>query len=154
MKKRKVRKMKDTKSKAEELKEQLVRALADYDNLRKRVELEKDKFLQYANKGLIARFLTIYDMLENTQAHINDSGVAIILEEFKRILQDERVEQIEAEVGDKFNEELFEAVDAIETDDKKKVGKVKEVALSGWKFLDGPVIRPAKVKVYRKREEK
>lgn len=147
------KKKKDSKNKhkdlVQDLETKLVRSLADYDNLRKRVEREKDKFLQYANKGLVARFLTIYDMLENAQKHINDSGIAIILEEYKRILQDEHVEHIEAKKGDKFDEELHEAVEIIEGDNKNS-DKIAEVLLTGWKFIDGPVVRPVKVKVYKK----
>ena len=123
----------------QDLETKLVRALADYDNLRKRVEREKDKLLHYANRGLIAKFLTIYDMLENAQEHINDSGIAIILEEYKKILQDEHVEHIEAEKGDKFDEELHDAVEIIKGNSKNS-GKIAEVLLTGWKFIDGPTV--------------
>lgn len=133
----------------EKLEGKLVRALADYDNLHKRFDREKDKFLQFANKGLIARFLTIYDMLESAQEHINDSGIAIILEEFTKILQEEKVEKIAAKAGSKFDEKLMEAVEA-ESGKKGDEGKVAEVFLTGWKFVDGPIVRPVKVKVYKR----
>lgn len=136
--------------KVNELENRLARALADYDNLRKRFEREKDKLFRFASRGVIDRFLVIYDMLISAQEHIKDSGVAIIIEEFKKILMDEGVEEIKVKPGDEFDENLFEAVEA-EKGDKEKQGKVSEVLLSGWKFNDGPVIREAKVKVYEKK---
>ena len=135
--------------KVEDLQNKLTRALADYDNLHKRFDREKDKFLRFATRGTIANFLGIYDMLVSAQEHINDSGIAIIIEEFNKVLHEEGVEQVEVEPGDKFDEELFEAVEA-EKGKKGQEGKVKEVLLTGWKFKDGPVIREAKVKVYEK----
>jgi molecular chaperone GrpE len=134
---------------ADGLKNQLARALADYDNLRKRVEREKEFVLQYANKGLVARFLSVYDMLESAQKHAKDSGVVLITEEFKNILMDEGIEKIKVSQGDGFDEDLFDAVEAVETKKKGDKGKVSEVVLSGWRYKDGPVIRPVKVKVYR-----
>ena len=137
-------------SMASELKSQLARVLADYDNLRKRVEREKEVILQYANKGLVARFLTIFDMLESAQKHTNDSGIAIITEEFKNILRDEGIEEIKVSQGDEFDGDLLDAVEAEDTKKKELKGKVSGVVLSGWRYKGGPIIREAKVKVYKK----
>jgi molecular chaperone GrpE (heat shock protein) len=139
------------------LKGQLVRTLADYDNLQKRVEREKGEFLKYSNQALIERLLPIIDMLEQAQCHLKDSGLAIAINEFKELLREGGVEEIRAEEEDEFNEELFEAVEAIDLPtggNIKKVaagpeGRVAEMLLSGYKFIDGPVIRPVKVKVFR-----
>ena len=46
----------------QELKAQLVRALADYDNLRKRVEREKEEFEKLANLKLVIRLLPVLDI--------------------------------------------------------------------------------------------
>jgi molecular chaperone GrpE len=136
--------------KVHELENKLTRALADYDNLRKRIDREKDKLFRFANRGVVERFLIIYDMLIQAQEHINDSGIAIIMEEFRKILYEEGVEEIEVKKGDKFDEDLFEAVEA-EKASKGNEGKISEVILTGWKYKDGPVIREAKVKVYEKK---
>ena len=134
------------------LKSQLVRTLADYDNLQKRVEREKGEFLKYSNQALIERLLPIIDMLEQTQGHLKDSGLAIAVSEFKDLLKEDGVEEVRTEGGDEFDEDLFEAVEAIDspTGGEDSDGKVAEMLLSGYKYIDGPVIRPAKVKVYRK----
>jgi len=140
------------KSLVVDLEGKLVRALADYDNLRKRIEREKESFLRFANKGLITKFLVIYDMLDSAQKHAGDSGIAIILDEFKKVLRDEGVEEILVKKGDVFDEELHEAVEAVEGS-KVNFGKIAEVLLSGWKFSERQVIRPVKVKVFRRIEK-
>lgn len=137
--------------KLEILKNQLARALADYDNLRKRVEREREEFGKLANTRLIARLLPVFDMLEGAQVHLSDSGLAITIEEFTKVLKEEGIERIEVKVGDKFNEEIHEAVEVI---NGKNEGKIAEVVMTGWKFSDGKVIRPAKVKVYGKPSSK
>jgi len=128
----------------EKVKNQLVRALADYDNLRKRIEREKEGFEKVASIKFAIKMLIIFDMLEETQRHLKDSGIVLILEEFRKILREEGIEKIEAKQGDKFNEEICEAVEVVKGG---KDGEIAEVALSGWKFSNGPIIRPAKVKV-------
>lgn len=127
-------------------KSQLARALADYDNLRKRVEKGKEEFEKIAVLRFAIKALSIFDMLEDAQKHLKDSGIALTIEEFEKILEEEEVEKIKAEKGHKFDEELHEAVDVAKGGKK---GRIAEVVLTGWKFVDGPVIRPVKVKVYK-----
>ena len=134
-----------------ELKEQLARALADYDNLRKRFEREREDFGKVAKVMLIARLLSIFDMLEEAQKHLKDSGLAITLEEFVKVLKEEGFEKIDVKVGDKFDELIHEAVEVVDSRDAKgEEGKITEIILSGWKLVDGVVIRHAKVKVTKK----
>ena len=133
------------------LKEQLARALADYDNLRKRFEREREDFGKVAKVMLIARLLSIFDMLEEAQKHLKDSGLAITLEEFVKVLKEEGFEKIDVKVGDKFDELIHEAVEVVDSRDAKgEEGKITEIILSGWRLVDGVVIRHAKVKVTKK----
>lgn len=135
-----------------ELESQLARALADYDNLRKRVEREREEYGAYAKVTLMARLLPVYDMLEGAQSHLKDSGLAITIEEFIKVLKEEGIEKIKAVPGDIFDEKLHEAVEVVDKKgkDSGKVGKIDELILSGWRLIDGPIIRPAKVKVFKK----
>ncbi len=137
------------KENAKYLKEQLARALADYDNLSKRVEREREEFGKLANVKLVIRLLPVYDILEGAQAHLKDTGIAITLEEFAKVLKEEGIEKIETKPGDKFDEEIHEALEVDESEDKNQ-GKITKVILSGWRMTDGPIIRPVKVKVGKK----
>jgi len=128
--------------------EQLVRTLADYDNLRKRVEKEKEQLRFLASLSIIEKLLPVLDMLEEAQKHLQDSGLAITINEFLGILKEEGIEKIDSKKGTKFDAELHEATEAVAGDGKE--GEIVEEVLTGWKFVDGPVIRPAKVKVTKK----
>lgn len=122
---------------------QLVRALADYDNLRKRSETEKEIWLEFSSERIITKLLPILDMLESAQGHLKDSGLAIGLTEFRKILQEEGLEEIKPKPGDAFDHKVHEVVESIEGAKEKK-GQIAETVLSGWRFIDGPVIRFAK----------
>ncbi len=130
------------------LKTQLARALADYDNLRKRVEREKEDFEKYANVKLAIRLLPVLDVLRQAQKHIGDPGIAITITQFEDALKGEGIEEIEVVAGDDFNPQFQEAVEVVA--EGKGKGKVKEVVLTGWRFTGGPVIRHARVKVTKK----
>ena len=136
----------------ETLKGQLARAMADYDNLRRRTDEEKSLWIKFSSQTIITKLLTILDMIESAQEHLKDQGLAIAVLEFKKVLDEEGVEEIMPKVGDEFNHELHEAIESVEGDKK---GKIAEVMVSGWKYKDlpagrqgGNVLRFAKVKVY------
>jgi len=142
--------MKTKKAKKEnvqvlELRNQLARALADYDNLAKRTANEKEGIVKIANLKILIRLIPVLDMLNSAQAHLNDSGLAITIKEFEDVFKDEGIEKIEPKKGDTFSEELHEAVETQEGGEK---GKISELKLVGYRYLDGPVIRHAKVKVF------
>jgi molecular chaperone GrpE len=139
-----------------ELKNQLARALADYDNLKKRVERERQELSQLAGLGLIVRLLPVLDNLEQAQKHLQDAGLAISLNEFNEVLKEEGVEKVEAAPGMKFDENLHEAIEIISASgsEGRKKGEIAEVVLPGWRYKDGPVIRVAKVKVYGQKSGK
>lgn len=136
-----------------QLKEQLARALADYDNLRKRIEREKEEIEKLILAKLALRIIPIFDMLENAQKHAKDSGMMLITEEFQRALADEGINKIEAKIGDYFDERLHEVVEIV-NNKKSNEGKIAEVVLTGWMTEDEIVIRPTKVKVFKKINKK
>jgi molecular chaperone GrpE len=150
---------KEENKKIEELKAQLVRALADYDNLKKRVETEKAIWFKVSSARVIGKLLPIMDMIIDAQKHINDSGLAIVLGEFKKAIMDEGFEELAIEPGvTEFDSENMEALEVIEKPENEMNNKVAEVVQSGWKAKRGEmedefIIRPAKVKVYKKSED-
>lgn len=132
---------------AELLKAQLVRTLADYDNLVKRVERERVDLQKIVSLRIILKLLTILDSLEMAQVHLNDTGLAISVGEFKKILSEEGLTEIRPKIGDEFNEAEMEA---IEVEKSEEDNKIISVSLVGWKYNDGVVVRHAKVKVSKK----
>ena len=128
------------------LKNQLARALADYDNLRKRTEADMQQLQRTAGLKIILKLLPTLDILESARKHLGDHGLAVAIGEFKNVLKEESIEEIIPKPGEKFNEEFHEA---IETVSGGKTGNIAEVVLLGWRFAGGVVIRHAKVKVYK-----
>mgnify|MGYP001578255473 CR=1 FL=1 len=137
------------------LKIQLARALADYDNLRKRVDQERQVWIDFSSERVLTKLLPVLDMFEAAQNHLNDPGLAISIGEFKKILSEEGIEEIRVAKGDDFDEQLHEAVEVVEESPELvegKKGKISELVLTGWKLMDRKVIRHAKVKVYGERK--
>ena len=142
-------KIKDARNiEAEVLKNQLARALADYDNLLKRVEREKEGLEKIVGLRLILRLLPILDNLRQAQNHLKDAGLAITIGEFESLLKDEGIEEIKVTKGDEFDHNLHEVTEVVENSQEEN--KIEELVLSGWRFTDGTVIRHAKVKVGKK----
>src|SRR3989304_6882580 len=133
------------------LKNQLARALADYDNLRKRTEDERQLWVKFSTERVLIKLIPVLDMLASAQEHLKDSGLAIAVGEFKKVLSEEGIEEIVPRKGDPFNPQLHEALESV---GGGKKGQIAELILTGWKFADGKIIRPAKVKVYGEKSKK
>ncbi|KKQ92109.1 MAG: Protein GrpE [Microgenomates group bacterium GW2011_GWC1_39_7b] len=126
----------------EQLKSQLARTLADYDNLKRRTEEEKISWTKFSSLSIISRLLPIMDMLEKAQEHLKDSGLAISILEFKKVFIEEGLEEINPKIGSEFDENSQEVIEVI---DGKMDNMISEVLVTGWKFKDGNVVRHAKV---------
>jgi molecular chaperone GrpE len=120
--------------------EKYLRALADYQNLERRIEREKELLVKLASSVLLIKLLPVLDNLERAQSHLKDSGLEHVVRQFKDALATEGVSEIKAE--GEFNPELHEAI----TDSEGDEGKIVEILEKGYKIGDR-VLRPAKVKV-------
>ena len=134
-------------SAGKELENQLKRALADYQNLERRVNEERTLLSQLSSALVIEKFLPVLDNLENAQKHLNDEGLALVIKQFKDVLIAEGVEELEAE-GAEFDPNLHEAAEVVAGESDNTVVKVFS---KGYKIND-KVIRPARVAVSRKSE--
>ena len=131
----------------ESVKTMLARALADYDNLNKRVDRERQDLIKIASVGVIIKLLPVIDNLESAQVHLKDQGLAISILEFKKVLNEEGLVEIKPKIGESFDENTMEAIEVVPgTSDNT----IAETILIGWKFEDGTVVRHAKVKVSKK----
>jgi molecular chaperone GrpE len=133
-----------------ELKNQLVRALADYDNLRKRAEMEKTVWEKFSGEKILIQLIPVLDTFINAQKHLKDKGLELAIANFVKILNNEGLIEINPKLGDMFD---HNTQDAIESIPGGKNGQIMETLLSGWKYIDGHVVRFAKVKVYQGEKE-
>ena len=133
-----------------DLKNQLLRTAAEYDNYRKRTTKEKDGIYQDAKGDTIKTFLAVYDNLERAAAaeggedDPHKKGLEMIFHQFKELLAKEGVKEIEAK-GKEFDPELMDAVMHIE-DENLGENVVAQVFQAGFE-LNGKVLRHAIVQV-------
>ncbi|MEK7534189.1 MAG: nucleotide exchange factor GrpE [Patescibacteria group bacterium] len=140
----------ELKKRLEELDNKYKRALADYQNLEKRVREEKREWLLTVNKDLLLHLLPVLDTLILAKKHIkvHDEGLSLSIKQFEDLLKAEGVERIET-VGKSFDPHLMQCVETIEGEE----GKIVEEIRAGYK-LHNTVLRAALVKVGKKKIEK
>ncbi|MFZ5365745.1 MAG: nucleotide exchange factor GrpE [Patescibacteria group bacterium] len=129
------------KKQIEDLTNRWKRALADYQNLEKRIDLEKEDFVEFANSQLILKILPAIDSLEKAEKHLKDQGLSLALKQLKEGLTQEGLEKIQTQ-GKDFNPEEMECIDVCQGEE----GKVLDEIRSGYK-LGNRVLRVAQVKV-------
>ncbi len=132
--------------------ERLMRLRADYDNLRKRIDREREEFESTANGALMARLLPVLDNLERALAVDTRAGGEGALREGLVMIQRQLCEQMRKEgltpieaVGRAFDPNLHDAV-ATALAPHLPANTVLEEFRRGYLFHDR-VLRPASVKV-------
>lgn len=130
------------------------RSKADYINLKKRTEQERENLVSYAKEDLILEMIKISD---NFQMAFKDKdawekapenwrrGIEYIYNNLKQVLVDQGVTEINP-INQEFNPVQHEAVETVTTTDKEKDHKIIEVVQLGYSLKDR-IIRHAIVKV-------
>jgi molecular chaperone GrpE len=133
----------------EELTDRLKRAMADYQNLEKRSQKEKEDFARFANKELILKLLPVLDTLEKLETHLNDQGLSLAIKQFKDALLAEGLSRIEV-AGLDFDPRQMECVEIVKGDGENKVAQVIRDGYRLNKYGQSLLLRPAQVKVTKK----
>lgn len=148
------------KSRADEtavLQDKYLRAHAEFENARRRMEKEKLDCLKYANEGLILELLPILDNLEIAERYIKEAkdfkavqeGVDMIQLQIQAFLKDVGLQRIKA-VGEKFDPHIHEPVEVEEAVDKED-GVILAELKPGYMY-NGKLLRPSAVKIAKKNE--
>lgn len=133
-----------------------VRAHAEFENAKKRMERDKQDSLRYANDSLLFQFLPIIDNLEMAEAHIKEAkdfnavreGVDMIQIQIQKFLKDLGIEKIKT-VGEKFDPHMHEAMEVEESADKED-GLIVSELKPGYR-INGRLLRPASVKITKRK---
>lgn len=149
--------LKRVEAEAAELKNQLARRQADFENYRKRVERERSETYNRVVADVAAKLLPVVDNLKRAldaestvQAAESDefrhflSGVDLISKQLNGVLDALGVKPIAA-VGEQFDPHIHEAVVSEPTDDYEPDTVMQEL-VAGYRIGD-KLIRPALVKV-------
>ncbi len=132
-----------------EMKDKYLRAVAEFDNAKKRMEMDKIEFAKFSEKQFIEKLLPIMDDFERAvSATPGDeksqawfAGFSGIHKKFENLLELSNVTVIES-VGKDFDPKVHEALMQVPGEE----GKVITEYQKGYKLFD-LVIRPARVAV-------
>jgi molecular chaperone GrpE len=139
------------KAKAEEYYTQLQRLKAEFDNFRKRTQREKEEFAKYASERVILSLLPVLDNFEravdstrtNKDFDSFSQGVAMILKQFYKVLEDEGLRVIDT-AGREFDPNLHDAL--MKEESEQGDNMILDEIQKGY-YLKDKVLRPSKVKV-------
>ena len=146
--------------KQEELEQQLAemtadlqRTRADFENYRKRVEIEKTAARSAGQAGAIVKLLPVIDNIERAIVHqpaeLADNkwvqGIAGLVKNLDKSLESLNLKRIEATPGTPFDPEFHEAIQ-FDEDAEGEHEVIAEELQAGY-TLNGHVIRHAMVKV-------
>lgn len=126
-------------TKVDELKEKLARSLADYANLEKRVESQRQVMITLATVSIVSKMIEVLDDLYLAQDHLKDDGLKMTIDKFVSVLKSEGLGEIETS-NVAFDPNTMECVGTVDGQDNQ----VLSVQKKGY-FLNGQVIRPAQV---------
>jgi molecular chaperone GrpE len=141
----------------ERLKEELrrehdtvLRALADFDNYRRRVERDRASAARSGKRDVILSLLEVLDGFDRALHHIGDApssvaqGVQAIHRNLLGVLERHGVTRFDS-VGELFDPRFHDAIGTVDSDEVES-GRVAEELQSGYRWED-EVLRPARVRV-------
>lgn len=135
-----------------ELKDQLLRNLAELENFKKRTNEERIKDRKYALADFLMQLIDIVDIFDKAVNKKTDDeklkqfldGFVMIDNSFKQILERNGVKQIEA-LGKPFDPAYHSAIETVEVEGTESNIVVEEL-MTGYIYKDR-VLRPSMVKV-------
>jgi len=141
-----------------ELEEKYLRAVADFENIKKRLEREKMQAVSYANEEFARDLLPVIDSMDfaaesaekieensGNDEYVKkiEEGIALTIEQFKKVMQKHGIELIDTKDG--FNPHFHDAVMQVESEEHEE-GEIVQLLQKGYKIKDR-VLRPAMVSI-------
>lgn len=138
---------------AADWKDKFLRAHADFENSKRRLEKDKANAVSYANESFAKDILAVVDSFENALASMQGSeessevlekmkeGVNLTYEQLKKILEKNSIKEINCE--GEFDPEVHQAIMQVDSDAHES-GDVVHVMQKGYTIKDR-VLRPAMV---------
>ncbi len=136
-----MKKIPELEEKILDLQNKLTRSLADYINLEKRIESQRQMIMTLATVSIVSKMIDVLDDICLVQSHLKDTGLQMTVDKFKNVLLSEGLKEINPQEQE-FNPATMEC---IQTSDGKD-GFVVSVKKTGYSLND-QIIRPAQVVV-------
>jgi len=133
-----------------ELKDKLLRKVAEFENYKKRTENDQMNLLTYAAESFIQKLLPVVDDFERSLQHIEDAqdidaikqGIKLIYDKLMKVFQEQGIKKIDS-VGKRFDVDYHEAL-MQRADDSVEPHTVLDEIAKGYTYND-KVIRHTKV---------
>ena len=143
-------KVQEMGEKLAELNDKYLRTVAEYENYRKRTMQEKAELILNGGKDVLKAMLPVIDDMERALGSFKDDdsakeGVQLVYNKMLSSLGQKGLKPMEAK-GQKFDENLHEAVTQIPAPTEELKGGVIDVVEKGY-YLNDKVLRFAKVVV-------
>ena len=138
---------------AKEAREEMLRMRAETDNLRKRLQKEKQDSVQFANQRLIKQLIPIFENLDralkapDTNVESLKEGVKLTSDQAIALFKKENVEPINA-VGELFDPSIHEVLSQMESNDHDENTVIEEFS-KGYR-MNGRVLIPSRVVITKK----
>ena len=135
----------------DEMRDRLMRALAEAENVRKRAARDRDEAQRYGGSKLARDLLPVYDNLRRAldatseDAQAIREGLELTLKELVGVFAKHGVTVVAPQVGDRFDPQLHQAMFEAPLPDTK-AGDIIQVAAEGF-MLHDRLLRPAQVGV-------
>ncbi len=138
-----------------EWKDQYLRAHADFENTKKRLEKDKSTAVSYANEKFATDILAVIDSFDQALSSIEDAdevnnsevldklkeGVQLTHNQLKKILEKNYIKEISCE--GEYDPTLHQAIMQVESDEHE-VGQIVQVIQKGYMIKDR-ILRPSMV---------
>lgn len=145
----------ELRAERDDLKDRLLRALADAENARKRADKDRREAQAYGGTRIARDLLPVFDNLNRALAAAKEDdssasvalveGVELTLKELSNVFDRHGMVRIEPQVGDKFDPKLHEAMFEAPVPGTK-AGEIIQVSAAGF-MLHERLLRPAQVGV-------
>ncbi len=145
----------EIRAERDELKDRLLRALAETENLRKRADRDRRDAELYGGVRLARDLLSVHDnlgrALETIDDHLREQapglieGIELTQRDLLAAFQKHKIEKVEPEVGDKFDPKLHQAMFEAPVPDQP-TGAIIQVMATGF-VIGERLLRPAQVGV-------
>ncbi|HIP59634.1 MAG TPA: nucleotide exchange factor GrpE [Campylobacterales bacterium] len=139
--------------KVAELEDLRLRDLAEFENIKKRLEKEKMQSIAYAQESFAGDLLAVIDSLDNANATMDNleevnaekikEGIDLTVDQFKKIFEKHGIELVDVENG--FDPNFHEAVMKVDSPEHSE-GEVVQVLQKGYKIKDR-LLRSAMVSI-------
>ncbi len=139
----------------DQLRDQVLRAMADFQNYKRRSQQEMAMYRQLANESFVRDLLPVLDNFERSLSHLDAGasvdkiveGISAVERQLRQALEGHSVKRI-ASLGQPFDPELHEALGTEESEEHPEDTVTSEIE-PGYKMGE-KVIRPARVRVAKR----